>query len=117
VGGATPGKAPGKLKEAPRKSEGLGGEVVAKRQAEADRLTRLSGKRGMPRALKWPLYGAAGVAGLGMYGAYKAAPHVLRALEQTSTTPMAPSMGWSPTPYGYGYTPYGPGSPTMGAGG
>lgn len=114
VGGEMPGKVV-RAKEAPRKTEGLGGELEAKRRAEAERLTKGKGK--MPGIIKYPLYGAAGLAGLGLYGAYKAAPHVLRTLEQTSTTPMAPSMGWSPTPYGYGYTPYGPGSPTMGYGG
>jgi hypothetical protein len=118
AGGATPGKVTPREQMGPSKAEGLAAEQRAARQAEADKLTG-KGKKGWTpgRVAKWTGLGALGVAGLGAYGTYKAAPHVLRAMEQASTTPMAPSMGWSPTPYGYGYTPYGSGSPTMGAGG
>lgn len=66
---------------------------------------------------KWVGATALGLGGLGVYGAVKTAPHVVRALESASNTPMAPSMGWSPVPYGYGYNPYGSGVPTMGYGG
>lgn len=59
---------------------------------------------------------ALGATAAGMYGLSKAAPVAGRILENTSTTPMAHSMGWSPVPYGYGHTPYGPGTPTMGRG-
>jgi len=48
--------------------------------------------------------------------AIKGVPWAMRQLEQSSSQSMAPSMGWSPIEYGYGYTPYGPGMPNMGRG-
>lgn len=65
---------------------------------------------GWGKALPW--LGLGGAA----YGLYKGVPWLARQLEQTSTTPMAHGLGWSPVPYGYGYTPYGEGMQTMGPG-
>lgn len=62
------------------------------------------------RVLPWMAVGGAA------YGLAKGIPWAARQLESTSNTPMAPSMGWSAVPYGYGYSPYGPGSENMGPG-
>jgi hypothetical protein len=59
------------------------------------------------------LYG--GAAGT-IYAGSKLVPAAARAIESTSTTPMAHGMGWSPVSYGYGYNPYGSGMATMGGG-
>jgi hypothetical protein len=50
------------------------------------------------------------------YGAIKGVPWAARQLEHSSSQTMAPSMGWSATPYGYGSSPWGQGMPTMGPG-
>lgn len=67
---------------------------------------------------KFPTWKAA--LGLGTVGTLwagsKLVPAAARAIESTSTTPMAHGLGWSPVNYGYGYTPYGPGMATMGGG-
>jgi len=65
---------------------------------------------GWGSALPWMAAGGIG------YGLYKGVPWAARQLEQTSTTPMAHGLGWSPVPYGYGYNPYGSGVQTMGPG-
>jgi len=50
------------------------------------------------------------------YAAVKGVPWAARQLERSSSQSMAPSMGWSPVPYGYGHTPYGDATPNMGYG-
>lgn len=67
---------------------------------------------------KFPTWKAAlGLGALGtVYAGSKLVPAAARAIESTSTTPMAYGLGWSPVNYGYGYTPYGPGMATMGGG-
>lgn len=71
-----------------------------------------AGKKGFGwgKALPWLAAGGA------IYAGSKLIPAAARALESTSTTPMAHGLGWSPVDYGYGSTPYGPGMATMGGG-
>ena len=112
---ATPGK-PGKVVPKSEMQQGwTGGQGQAPTgpPAGAGAAGAAKGKGGVGWGRVLPYAAAGGLA----YGAYKGVPWAARQLEQTSTTPMAHGLGWSPVSYGYGHNPYGSGMASMGPGG
>jgi len=90
----------------------VGGAPGAAGAAAKKVVAPAAAKKGFGWGAALPWMAAGGLA----YGAYKGVPWAARQLEQTSTTPMAHGLGWSPVSYGYGYSPYGSGMPNMGSG-
>ena len=85
--------------------KGTPGRVVPASPATAE--TAPTAPAGKKKGFGWGKAALLGTAGLGVYGASKAIPWAGRQLEQSSGQAMAPNLGWSPTPYGYGSNPYG----------
>lgn len=108
----SPGKATKGWSAGPKTvPEALGG-AAAPAASGAKEVVKQAPKKGFGWGSALPWMAAGGLA----YGAYKGVPWAARQLEQTSTTPMAHGLGWSPVSYGYGYSPYGSGMPNMGSG-